>query len=98
MRIDVHTHLFCADFIKHLQSRSSLPNTVIEGGKIITCMPNFRHVAPGKSWDLEEKLREEELMGIDFSVLSHGLPGPELLGGPDAECRSTGTWPNWACL
>ena len=85
MRIDVHTHLFFADFIQHLQGRNSLPNTVIEGGKIITCMPNFRHVAPAKSLDLEEKLREEEVMGIGFSVLSHGLPGPELLGGPEAD-------------
>jgi hypothetical protein len=32
MRIDVHTHFQSLDFIKHLQGRSTLPKTLLEGG------------------------------------------------------------------
>ncbi len=51
-----------ADFIKHLQGRSSLPNTVIEGGKIITCMPNFRHEAATFVEQLHCTAAERELI------------------------------------
>jgi len=86
MRIDVHTHLGCPDFAQHLQGRSSPPNGVLEGGTyVFNCVPNYRQPAPPQWLNIEEKLREADQMGVDLSVLSHGIPGPEMLGGQEAD-------------
>ena len=80
MRIDVHTHLVYLDFIKHLHGRSSLPNAVRNGGTyVVSCSPGFRAERPPDHFDVEEKLKDMEEMGVELSVLSHGIPGPELL-------------------
>ena len=43
MRIDVHTHFLCLDFVKHLQGRSSLPTTVLDGGVyVMQCAAGLR--------------------------------------------------------
>src|SRR6516164_6989246 len=87
MRIDVHTHFQCLDFVKHLQGRSTLPKSVLDGGTyIIQCAPGLSVPAPPKIIDMEEKLRDMEDMKIDVAVLSHGIPfGPDLLGGQEAD-------------
>ena len=86
MRIDVHTHLANLDFIVHLQGRSSTPNAVLEGGTyFVNCAPWHRQEAPSQLCDVDAKLRETEGMNVDVSVLSHGIPGPELLGGDEAD-------------
>src|SRR5215472_5706488 len=82
MRIDVHTHFQCLDFVKHLQGRNSLPKSVLDGGTyIIQCAPGLSMPALPKIIDMEKKLRGMEDMKIDVAVLSHGIPfGPEVLG------------------
>jgi predicted TIM-barrel fold metal-dependent hydrolase len=86
MRIDVHTHLVYPEFIKHLAGRSALPNAVPEGGTyVINCRPPYRQLLPLRGLSVEDKLRDMEAMGIDVAVLSHGIPGPELLGGQEAD-------------
>lgn len=86
MRIDVHTHLVHLDFLKHLQGRSSLPNAVLEGGSyVVNCAPWYQQAPPSQICDVDAKLREMEEMKTDVSVLSHGIPGPELLGGEEAD-------------
>ena len=80
MRIDVHTHLVYLDFIQHLHGRSSLPNAVKNGGTyVVSCSPGFRAERPPHHFDVEVKLKDMEEMGVELSVLSHGIPGPELL-------------------
>jgi predicted TIM-barrel fold metal-dependent hydrolase len=39
--------------------------------------------------DVDAKLRGMENLGISLAVLSHGIPGPELVGGAEADA--------WAC-
>ena len=40
MRVDVHTHFQCLDFVKHLHGRSALPKSILDGGTyIIQCAP-----------------------------------------------------------
>jgi len=86
MRIDVHTHLLYPEFMKHLLGRGSVPRAVLEGGAyFVDCSPGFRLFSPPQHADVEEKLRDMEGMGVDLSVLSHGIPGPELLGGAEAD-------------
>ena len=58
MRIDIHTHFVCVDFIKHLRGRSSYPSSVLEGGAYFTnCGPGFRTPVLPKVVDLEVKLQ-----------------------------------------
>jgi predicted TIM-barrel fold metal-dependent hydrolase len=87
MRIDVHTHFQCLDFVKHLRGRSSLPKSVLDGGThIIQCAPGLNVPALPKIIDMEMKLRDMELMKIDVAVLSHGIPfGPEVLSRQEAD-------------
>ena len=87
MRIDVHTHFQCLDFVKHLQGRSSLPKSVLDGGTyIIECAPGLKIPTLPKIIDMEKKLRDMEDMKIDVAVLSHGIPfGPDVLSRQEAD-------------
>jgi len=87
MRIDVHTHFQCLDFIKHLEGRSRLPKTIQDGGTYaIQCAAGLNIPALPKIIDMDKKLREMEDMKIDFAVLSHGIPfGPDVFSGREAD-------------
>ena len=87
MRIDVHTHFQCLEFVKHLQGRSMLPKSLLDGGNyIIQCAAGLTVPAIPKVIDMEEKLRDMEEMKIDVAVLSHGIPfGPDVLDGQEAD-------------
>ena len=87
MRIDVHTHFQCLDFIKHLNGRCNLPKSVLDGGAyVIQCAAGLKIPAFPKIIDLEKKLRDMDDMKIDVAVLSHGIPfGPDVLGGQEAD-------------
>lgn len=86
MRIDIHTHFMSIDFVKHLQGRSTLPRTILDGGHyIVECAPNFNLLMVSRILDMEEKLRDMEKMGIDTAILSHGIPGPDICGGREAD-------------
>jgi predicted TIM-barrel fold metal-dependent hydrolase len=86
MRIDVHSHLIFLDYLKHLAGRSSLPQGVLEGGiYFVSCRGGYRHASPLGHADVDAKLRSMDDLGIGLSVLSHGIPGPELLGGDEAD-------------
>lgn len=87
MRIDVHTHFQCLDFVKHLQGRSALPRTILEGGTyVIQCAAGLNVPALPKVIDMEKKLHDMDEMKIDVAVLSHGIPfGPDILGGQEAD-------------
>jgi len=87
MRIDIHTHFQCLDFVKHLQGRSTLPKSVLDGGTyIIQCAPGLNVPALSKIIDMEKKQRDMEDMKIDVAVLSHGIPfGPDVFNGREAD-------------
>lgn len=82
MRIDVHSHLIFLDYLKYLAGRQTLPRGVLEGGTyFVSCAGGYQHASPLLHADVDAKLRSMEKLGIGMSVLSHGMPGPELLGG-----------------
>ena len=86
MRIDVHSHLIFLDYLKHLAGRSLIPNGVFDGGTyFVSCAGGYLHASPVAHADVDAKLRAMDDMGIGMSVLSHGIPGPELLGGNEAD-------------
>jgi predicted TIM-barrel fold metal-dependent hydrolase len=87
MRIDIHTHFQCLDFVKHLGGRSSLPKSVLDGGAyIVQCAVGLNVPSLPKIVDIEEKLRDMEDMEVEVAVLSHGIPfGPDVLGGEEAD-------------
>jgi predicted TIM-barrel fold metal-dependent hydrolase len=86
MRIDVHSHLIFLDYLEYLAGRSSLPQGVLEGGTyFVSCQGGYQHASPLGHADVDAKLRSMEELGIGLSVLSHGMPGPELLGGDEAD-------------
>ena len=87
MRVDVHTHFQCLDFVKHLHGRSALPKSILDGGTyIIQCAPGFNVPALPKMIEMEKKLRDMEDMKIDVAVLSHGIPfGPGVLSSQEAD-------------
>ena len=87
MRIDVHTHFQCLDFVKHLQGRSALPKSLLDGGTyIIQCAAGLTVPALPRILDMEEKLRDMEDMKTDIAVLSHGIPfGPDVLDTEEAD-------------
>ena len=87
MRIDVHTHFQCLDFVKYLQGRSTLPKILLDGGNyIIQCTAGLAVPSLPKIIDMEEKLRDMEEMKIDVAALSHGIPfGPDVLDGEEAD-------------
>lgn len=87
MRIDIHTHFQCLDFVKHLQGRSTMPKSLLDGGNyIIQCAAGLNVPALAKSVDMEEKLRDMDEMKIDVAVLSHGIPfGPDVLDTKEAD-------------
>jgi len=87
MRIDVHTHFQCLDFIKHLHGPGNLPRSLLDGGTyIVQCAAGLNIPAFPKMIDIEKKLRDMEDMKIDVAVLSHGVPfGPDVLAGQEAE-------------
>ena len=86
MRIDVHTHLYFQEFADYLLGRSALPNVTAKDGVYVTnCSPAFSVTSPPGHRDVDAKLRSMDDMGVDLAVLSHGIPGPELLGCQEAD-------------
>lgn len=86
MRIDVHSHLIYLPYLEHLTGRTSLPQGVFRGGTyFVSCTGGYQHASLSSHADVDQKLRNMEDLGIAVSVLSHGMPGPELLGSPEAD-------------
>ena len=86
MHIDVHSHLVYLPYLEYLAGRSSLPQGVLRGGTyFVSCTGGYLHASPLVPADVDRKLKDMEDLGISMSVLSHGMPGPELLGGSEGD-------------
>jgi aminocarboxymuconate-semialdehyde decarboxylase len=86
MRIDIQCHFFPDKFTEKLEKRSAPPNAVKKDGRTLifasrhTVLPALPHMN-----DLEAKLQAMDESGVDVQVLSHNVPGPELLEGREAD-------------
>ena len=86
MRIDVHSHLMSVAFLEHLRGRDAMPTAVRDGtGYIAHCAPGVSLPYRAPILNVEAKLADMDMAGIDLAVLSHGLPGPHMLGGAQAD-------------
>ena len=86
MRIDVHSHLVYLPYLEYLTGRSSLPQGVLRDGTyFVNCNGGYQHASPIIHTDVDQKLKDMDDLDIGMSVLSHGMPGPELLGGQEAD-------------
>jgi aminocarboxymuconate-semialdehyde decarboxylase len=86
MRIDIHSHMMSVAFIEHLMGRDTLPTAIRDGDGYVThCSPllSLPHRPP--ILDVDAKLEAMGAAGIDFAVLSHGIPSPAMLGGTQAD-------------
>ena len=90
MRIDIHSHVMSVAFLEHLQGRDTLPTAVRDAeGFIAHCAPLLSLPYRRPILDAEAKLADMDAAGIDLAVLSHGMPGPAMLGGAQADYWAT---------
>ena len=69
MRIDVHSHLICLDYLTYLTGRQALPKGVLEGGTyFVSCAGGYRHASPLLHADVDAKLRSMDDLGIGMAV------------------------------
>ena len=86
MLIDIHSHLVMPEYLEYLTGRTSLPKAVLRGGAyFISCNGGYTQTSATVHSDVEQKLRDMEDMGADLAVINHGIPGPEMLGGEEAD-------------
>ena len=86
MLIDIHSHLVMPEYLEFLTGRGNLPKAVLRGGAyFISCGGGYTQASSAVHADVEQKLRDMEQIGVDFAVINHGIPGPEMLGGAEAD-------------
>lgn len=86
MRIDVHTHFMSEQMARTLEKRSHFPYTrFVDGTYQFHCCQGLSVPMSPPLHDMQRKLADMDSAGIDVAVLSLGIPGPELLGGTEAD-------------
>jgi len=86
MRIDVHTHFLSEKIARVLEKHHQFPYArVVDGTYHFHCCPGLSLPLAPAAQNLQQKLDDMDSAGIDVAVLSLGIPGPELLGGPEAD-------------
>jgi predicted TIM-barrel fold metal-dependent hydrolase len=85
-RIDIHTHVLSTRFVDHLEGRSDVPRTEsLPSKRVIRCAPGLAVPVIEEMTDVDTKLAFMDRNGIAISVLSHAVPGPQVLGPGEAE-------------
>jgi len=86
MRIDVHNHFLSEKVARVLEKRSSFPySRFVDGTYHFHCCQGLSMPLAPAAQDMQRKLADMDSAGIDVGVLSLGIPGPELLGGAEAD-------------
>ncbi len=86
MRIDVHTHFLSEKVARVLEKRSHFPySRFVDGTYHFHCCQGLSMPLAPAAQDMQRKLADMDSAGIDVAVLSLGIPGPELLGGAEAD-------------
>ena len=86
MRIDVHSHFMSPKLARRLERRSRFPySRLVDGTYHFYCGPGTTvSMVPAIS-DMARKLEDMDRRGIDVAILSLSVPGPERLGGKQAD-------------
>jgi predicted TIM-barrel fold metal-dependent hydrolase len=86
MRIDVHSHFMSEKAVRFLEKRSSFPFArFVSGTYQVHCCSGLVVPFGAPIGDMDRKIADMDTVGIDVAVLSLGIPGPELLGGSQAD-------------
>jgi aminocarboxymuconate-semialdehyde decarboxylase len=86
MRIDVHTHFLSHTMARTLEKRSDFPySRLVDGSYRFHCCQGLTLPMTPPAHDMQVKLSHMDETGIDVGILSLGVPGPELLGGRQAD-------------
>lgn len=86
MKIDVHTHFLSEHMARTLERRSAFPYArFVDGTYHFHCCQGLTVPLAPPSHDMQVKLGHMDEAGIDVGVLSLAIPGPELLGGAQAD-------------
>ena len=80
MRIDCQSHVFPAEYAEVL-ARNPVPPRAIpqDGGYVITYGDVQKFQLRQEVYSIQRKLRDMDASGIDVSILSMNMPGPEML-------------------
>jgi aminocarboxymuconate-semialdehyde decarboxylase len=89
MRIDVQSHILPEWFVKLMAARRRSPRVIGKGRDRVLEVGSWRGKVLPKLTDIAPKLQQMDAAGIDLTVLSQQMPGPEMLGrdGPAAARR-----------
>ncbi|MDA1001152.1 MAG: amidohydrolase family protein [bacterium] len=83
MRIDVQTHYMPEAYVKALEARTDFPRMESTGGKTWAWGTEVDKLPmPPSIFDLSVKLKEMDENGVDLSLLSLNIPGPDLAKKP----------------
>ncbi|MGR8921964.1 MAG: amidohydrolase family protein [Gammaproteobacteria bacterium] len=86
MRIDVHSHFMSAAIARELERRSEFPYTrFVDGTYHFHCCKNLTVPMVPALTDVATKIAHMDEAGIDVSILSLALPGPDRVGGALAD-------------
>jgi len=83
MKIDCQSHVFPEEYAEILERNPRPPQAIHqEGGYVITYGDVQKFQLKLESYDVDRKLHDMDFAGIDVSILSVNMPGPEMLA-PD---------------
>jgi aminocarboxymuconate-semialdehyde decarboxylase len=80
MRIDVQSHIFPEWYVRHLGTRRASPRVAGRGADRVLEVGAWRGKVLPKLTDISLKLQQMDAAGVDLTVLSTQMPGPEMLG------------------
>lgn len=86
MRVDVQTHVLPLPYLEALERRRAFPSAFREEGEWrVRAGPHMTLPVSEGLLDPEEKLRAMDAAGVDVSLLSLNIPGPEGVEGEEGE-------------
>lgn len=89
MKIDVHSHFLSKAMAETLERHSTYPYTrLVDGTYHFHCCDGLTIPMVPPLCDMNVKLNQMDEASIDVSVLSLAVPGPELLGGSQADAMA----------
>jgi len=91
MKIDCQSHVFPEEYAEILARNPHSPQAISqEGGYVITYGDVQKFQLKLESYDVDRKLHDMDVAGIDVSILSVNMPGPEMLA-PDLRLKGAVT-------